>query len=159
MEKCGRYMYKSLVTFDPTAGRAEEMGKFKQSLNCVQGVILKGICDGAAAVVVADEHSVRKHSLKPLARIVAWSVVGCDPSVMGFGPVPAIKRLLKATEVDLNKIDLIEVNIKFLSKPSKSFYFELCEQVMIVDKCSGQKDLGLMWQTCSSISATLRAPH
>ncbi|VDK34565.1 unnamed protein product [Gongylonema pulchrum] len=78
--------------------------------------VLKGICDGAAAVIVADENSVLKHSLKPLARVIAWSVVGCDPTVMGIGPVPAIKRLLKLTGMELSKIDLVEVNEAFAAQ-------------------------------------------
>ncbi|CAH1104064.1 unnamed protein product [Psylliodes chrysocephalus] len=72
-----------------------------------------GICDGAAAVVLAGEAALSKHNLKPLARIVAHSVVGVDPSIMGFGPSPAIKNILKITGKTLNDIDLIEINEAF----------------------------------------------
>jgi len=47
--------------------------------------------------------------LKPLARLVGYSVVGVEPSVMGIGPAPAIKNLLKATGKTLNDIELVEV--------------------------------------------------
>ncbi|CAG9859785.1 unnamed protein product [Phyllotreta striolata] len=72
-----------------------------------------GICDGAGAVVIASEGALKNHSLKPLARIVAHSVVGVDPSIMGFGPSPAIKNILKITGKTLNDIDLIEINEAF----------------------------------------------
>jgi acetyl-CoA acyltransferase 2 len=72
-----------------------------------------GVCDGAGAIVLASEDAVAKNSLKPLARIVGYSVVGCDPSIMGIGPAPAIKQLLERTGVSLDQIDVIEVNEAF----------------------------------------------
>lgn len=72
-----------------------------------------GICDGASAVVLADEETVNKHNLTPLARLVSYHVSGCDPKIMGIGPVPAIRHLLKKTNLDLSKIDLVEVNEAF----------------------------------------------
>ncbi|KAL1501931.1 hypothetical protein ABEB36_007159 [Hypothenemus hampei] len=72
-----------------------------------------GITDGAGAVVVASEQAISKHNLKPLARIVAYSIVGVDPTIMGIGPAPAIKAILKATGKTLNDIDLVEVNEAF----------------------------------------------
>ncbi|KAJ3640820.1 hypothetical protein Zmor_027359 [Zophobas morio] len=72
-----------------------------------------GISDGAAAVVVANEEAVSRHDLTPLARVVAFSVVGVDPTIMGIGPVPAIKNVLKATGKSLDDIDLVEINEAF----------------------------------------------
>lgn len=46
---------------------------------------LQGVSDGAAAVVIASEDAVKDHKLTPLARIVAYHVSGCDPSIMGIG--------------------------------------------------------------------------
>lgn len=45
----------------------------------------KGVCDGAGAVIVASESALKKHSLTPLARVVAYHSSGCDPSIMGIG--------------------------------------------------------------------------
>lgn len=45
----------------------------------------KGVCDGAGAVVIASESALKKHSLTPLARVVAYHSAGCDPSIMGIG--------------------------------------------------------------------------
>ncbi|VEN42921.1 unnamed protein product [Callosobruchus maculatus] len=75
-----------------------------------------GICDGAGAVVLASEEAASKHNLKPLARLVAWSVVGVDPTIMGIGPSPAIKKLLQVTGKSLNDIDLIEINEAFAAQ-------------------------------------------
>jgi len=55
-----------------------------------------GVCDGASAVVIATEEAVNKHGLTPLARVVSYNSVGCDPSIMGIGPVPAINNALES---------------------------------------------------------------
>ena len=54
-----------------------------------------GICDGAAAVILASEDAVTKHGLSPLARIVGYDVAVCEPTIMGIGPVPAIGGMLE----------------------------------------------------------------
>src|SRR6266545_2388982 len=53
-----------------------------------------GIVDGGAAVILAGEAAVKKRDLAPIARLVTWATVGVDPSIMGMGPAPAIRRLL-----------------------------------------------------------------
>lgn len=75
-----------------------------------------GINDGAASVVVAGQAAVDKHGLKPIARIVSWGVAGVDPTVMGIGPVPAIKQALSRANLSLEDIDLIEVNEAFAAQ-------------------------------------------
>ena len=72
-----------------------------------------GVCDGAASVIIADEESVKKHNLQPLARLVAYHSSGCDPKIMGIGPVPAIQNVLKKSKLSLPQIDVIEVNEAF----------------------------------------------
>jgi acetyl-CoA acyltransferase 2 len=72
-----------------------------------------GIVDGAAALVVASGESVRAHALKPLARLTGWAVVGVDPSIMGMGPAPAIRKLLERVALSLGDIDLFEINEAF----------------------------------------------
>ena len=69
----------------------------------------QGICDGAGAVIIANEEAVKAHSLNPLARVVDYAVVGVDPTIMGIGPAPAIKQLLSKQGLSLNEIDLVEV--------------------------------------------------
>uniref|UniRef100_A0AC35TRZ6 3-ketoacyl-CoA thiolase, mitochondrial n=1 Tax=Rhabditophanes sp. KR3021 TaxID=114890 RepID=A0AC35TRZ6_9BILA len=75
-----------------------------------------GISDGAAALILASEDAVKNLKFQPLVRVVGWHVVGCDPTIMGIGPVTAIQGLLKKTNLSLDKIDLIEVNEAFAAQ-------------------------------------------
>jgi len=72
-----------------------------------------GICDGAAAVIVASEEAVAKHGLTPLARVVGYGIAGCDPTIMGIGPVPAIRGLLGKADMKIDDIDQVEINEAF----------------------------------------------
>lgn len=75
-----------------------------------------GICDGAAALVVASEDAVKSQGLTPLARIVSWGVAGVDPTVMGIGPAPAIRQALQRADRKLEDMDRIEVNEAFAAQ-------------------------------------------
>ncbi len=72
-----------------------------------------GICDGAGAVVIASEEAVKKHNLTPLARIVGYGLSGCEPNIMGIGPVPAIRAMLGKTGHSLADVDQLEINEAF----------------------------------------------
>ncbi|MBI3981505.1 MAG: acetyl-CoA C-acetyltransferase [Gemmatimonadetes bacterium] len=72
-----------------------------------------GICDGAAATVVASEAFAREHKLEPLGRLVAWGIVGVEPRYMGIGPAPAARKALERAALRLEDMDLIEVNEAF----------------------------------------------
>jgi len=71
------------------------------------------IVDGAAATLVASGEFVRAHGLKPLARVVAGSVVGVPPEVMGIGPAPAIRALLRQGGLERDDIACFEINEAF----------------------------------------------
>jgi len=75
-----------------------------------------GITDGAAAVVVASEHFVKKNNLKPLARITAVTSAGVDPRTMGIGPVPALRKLEEKHNLRLHDFGLIELNEAFAAQ-------------------------------------------
>jgi len=75
-----------------------------------------GIVDGAANCLVASAAFCQANQLKPKAKIIAASVVGVDPKVMGIGPVPAIQELLKKTKYSINDIDLFEINEAFAAQ-------------------------------------------
>ncbi|KAJ3057614.1 3-ketoacyl-CoA thiolase, mitochondrial [Rhizoclosmatium hyalinum] len=75
-----------------------------------------GISDGAASLVIASEDAVKKYNLKPLSQILSWQFVGCDPSIMGIGPVPAIQGALKRAGLGLKDMSLVEVNEAFASQ-------------------------------------------
>jgi len=72
-----------------------------------------GINDAAASVVVATGDAVKQHNLKPIARLVSWSVAGVPPEIMGFGPVPAIRQALKKADLKLEDMSRVEVNEAF----------------------------------------------
>ncbi|MHB8420088.1 MAG: acetyl-CoA C-acetyltransferase [Myxococcales bacterium] len=72
-----------------------------------------GICDGAGALVLASAEYAKREGAKPLARLCGWGVSGCDPTVMGIGPAPAIRAALAAWEWQLADFDLVEVNEAF----------------------------------------------
>ena len=75
-----------------------------------------GITDGAAAVVLANEHFVKKNNLKPLARISAVTSAGVDPRTMGIGPVPALRKLEEKHSLRLHEFGLIELNEAFAAQ-------------------------------------------
>jgi acetyl-CoA C-acetyltransferase len=75
-----------------------------------------GITDGAAAVVVMSAEAAARRGIAPLARIAASTVVGVDPKVMGIGPVPAVRRLLREQGLALGDVDLIELNEAFAAQ-------------------------------------------
>jgi len=75
-----------------------------------------GICDGAAAVMIASEEAVKELGLTPLARIVGYGVAGCEPTIMGIGPVPAIQAMLAKAGVSLGQVDQVEVNEAFAAQ-------------------------------------------
>ncbi len=56
---------------------------------------------------------MKQHNLTPLARIVGYGIAGCDPSIMGFGPVPAIRKMLEKTGKSLSEVDTLEINEAF----------------------------------------------
>jgi 3-oxoadipyl-CoA thiolase len=75
-----------------------------------------GINDGAAAVLLMEAETAKKLGYKPLARVVASAVVGCDPSYMGLGPIPAIQKVLQRSGLKIEDIDLFELNEAFAAQ-------------------------------------------
>ncbi|MBI2712226.1 MAG: acetyl-CoA C-acyltransferase [Bdellovibrio sp.] len=75
-----------------------------------------GIVDGAAMMVVSTEAEAKSRKLRPLARMVSYGIAGCDPKIMGIGPVPAIQQALKKAKMKLDQMDLIEVNEAFAAQ-------------------------------------------
>jgi acetyl-CoA acyltransferase len=75
-----------------------------------------GLNDGAAALLLASEAGIEKHSLKPLARIVASAVTGVEPRIMGIGPVTASELALQRAGLTLDDMDVIELNEAFAAQ-------------------------------------------
>ncbi len=75
-----------------------------------------GINDGAAALVISSVEKSEELGAKPMARIVANAVAGVEPRLMGYGPVPAVQKLLAKTNMKLDDIELFEVNEAFAAQ-------------------------------------------
>jgi 3-oxoadipyl-CoA thiolase len=75
-----------------------------------------GVNDGACALLLASEAAAARHGLVPMARVVATAVVGVAPRLMGFGPAPAITRVLEKAGLALADIDVIELNEAFAAQ-------------------------------------------
>ena len=75
-----------------------------------------GINDGAAALLLTTLEETEKKSIKPLAKIVSWASVGVDPSLMGLGPIEAVREAIKKAKWNLDEIDLFEINEAFASQ-------------------------------------------
>lgn len=113
---------KAIVTEDESVRKdanLETMAKLKPVFK-KDGVVTAGnscpMSDGAGAVVLMEEEFAKSMNLEILARYKAFTAVGCDPNIMGIGPVPATKKLLKKTNLKLEDIDLIEMNEAFAAQ-------------------------------------------
>jgi len=75
-----------------------------------------GICDGAAALVMASERFAAERGLRPIGRLLAWASVGVEPAYMGIGPAPASRKALERAGLKLEDMDLVEVNEAFAAQ-------------------------------------------
>ena len=109
----------------------EALAKLKPAFN-PQGSVTagnsSGINDGAAICLLASRAKARELGVKPLARIRGWAVRGCDPSIMGYGPVPATRRLMDRNGFALDDFQLFEVNEAFAAQ------YIVCERELGLDR-------------------------
>jgi len=97
----------------------EGLAKLPAAFNkngCVTAGNASGIVDGGAALLLASDAAVKSRGLKPLAKLTHWAVVGVEPTLMGMGPAPATRLVLKRAGLSLADIDLIEVNEAFAAQ-------------------------------------------
>ncbi len=103
----------------PMETSLEKMGKLRpafQKDGTVTAGNASGINDAAAAVLLMSEEKAKEAGLEPLAKIRGFSAGGLDPAYMGLGPVPAVKKVLKTTGMNIEDINLIELNEAFASQ-------------------------------------------
>lgn len=97
----------------------ESMAKLKTVFK-KDGVVTAGnsspMSDGAGAVIIMEEELAKSLGLEILARYKSFTSVGCDPNIMGIGPVPATRKILEKTNLKLEDIDLIELNEAFAAQ-------------------------------------------
>lgn len=98
----------------------EATASLKPAFLPVGGVVTAGnasqMSDGAAMALMTSRSFAEEHGLKPKARILGAAVAGVEPEVMGIGPIPAVRKLLKQTGVKLSDIDQFEINEAFASQ-------------------------------------------
>ena len=103
----------------PRATTAEELARLRP-ITRPDGSITagnaSGVNDGAAALIVASEAAMRRHGLTPRARVIGAASAGVAPRVMGYGPVPAVQKLLGRAGVGLDTVDVIELNEAFAAQ-------------------------------------------
>ena len=75
-----------------------------------------GLNDGAAALIIASGEAVKKHNLKPLAKIISGAIAGVEPRIMGIGPVYASKKALERAGLTLDQMDILELNEAFAAQ-------------------------------------------
>ncbi|WP_312984497.1 acetyl-CoA C-acyltransferase FadA [Atlantibacter sp.] len=112
-----RYDYDEVIRPETSV---ESLATLKPAFDRVSGTVTAGtssaLSDGAAAMLVMSESRARELGLTPRARIRSMAVVGCDPSIMGYGPVPASKLALKKAGLSAADIDLFEMNEAFAAQ-------------------------------------------
>jgi acetyl-CoA C-acetyltransferase len=129
----------------PKAGvTAEGLAKLRPAFKkdgSVTAANASGINDGAAAVLVVSGEALKKYNLKPMAKIVSYGWAGVDPSVMGIGPVEAVRLALKKAGWSLKDVELIEANEAFAAQ-AMSVARELGFNMDIVNVNGGAIALG-----------------
>jgi acetyl-CoA C-acetyltransferase len=114
----GRDMVAVETDEHPRATSMEVLGKlapvFKEGGSVTAGNA-SGINDGAAAVIVTSRHRAQELGLMPQLRLLARAEVGVDPSIMGYGPIPATRKALQKAGLTLEQLDLVELNEAFAS--------------------------------------------
>ena len=98
----------------------EDLGKLRPVFNPQGGTVTAGnssaISDGASAVLMMSAERAKDLGLTPMAKIRSFSAAGCDPSIMGIGPVPAVKKALKKGNLGLQDLKLYELNEAFAAQ-------------------------------------------
>lgn len=89
---------------------------FKKDGGTVTAGNASGINDAAAYMVLASEDYVKAHNLKPMAKIKSYGSVGCDPSIMGIGPIESTRQALKRAGLTVDDLDVIESNEAFAAQ-------------------------------------------
>ena len=89
---------------------------FKKENGSVTAGNASGLNDGAAAVLIVSEEALKKYNLIPKAKIISSAVVGCEPRIMGIGPVEATKKALAKANLTLADMDIIELNEAFAAQ-------------------------------------------
>jgi len=112
-----RFIHDEVIRADTTV---EALAELKPVFDPAHGTVTAGsasaLSDGAAALLVMSADKARVLGLKPRVKLRAMAVAGCDPSIMGYGPVPASHKALKRAKLTMSDIDLVELNEAFAAQ-------------------------------------------
>ena len=101
---------------DVTLEKISAMKALFKKDGLVTAATASGIVDGAACSLLMSESKAKELGLKPLARVVSYASVGCDPKIMGIGPAGAARMALQKAGLTLEQMDLVEVNEAFAAQ-------------------------------------------
>lgn len=123
-----------------TDASLEALAKLKPVFDPRNGTVTAGnssaISDGAAALLVLSEERARSLGLKPLARVRSFAAAGCDPSIMGYGPVPAVQKALRRAGLKIEDIQLVELNEAFAAQA-----LPVLKELKLLDHMEGKVNL------------------
>lgn len=112
-----RFDYDEVIRTD---ANLEALAKLKAVFDPKNGTVTAGnssaISDGAAALLVMSAEKAKSWGLKPLVRVKSMASAGCDPSIMGYGPVPAVQKALKRAGMSIQDIQAFELNEAFAAQ-------------------------------------------
>ena len=98
----------------------EDLAKLKPVFDPVNGSVTAGtssaLSDGASAMLMMSAEKAASLGLKVMAKVRSMAVAGCDPAIMGYGPVPAVKKALKRANLSVADVDLFELNEAFAAQ-------------------------------------------
>jgi len=113
----------SLITIDEVTRpetTVETLSKLPAVFDPKNGTVTAGnssaLSDGASAVIIMSEEKAKALGLKPLARIISMASTGCEPSIMGYGPVSATKKALQRAGLKIDQMDIVELNEAFAAQ-------------------------------------------
>ena len=101
---------------DTTLGKLSKLAGINGPKLTVTPGNSSGINDGAAALLIANEENIKTNNLTPIVRVIGMSSAGVEPRIMGIGPVPAIKKVLKHSGLSVDQLDVIEINEAFAAQ-------------------------------------------
>ncbi len=103
----------------PRLGSVEKLGSLKPAFRKGGSVTAgnsSGVNDGAAALLIVSEETLKRYNLEPIAEVVSSAAAGVPPEIMGIGPVPATQKALKRAGIGVKDLDLIELNEAFAAQ-------------------------------------------
>ncbi|CAM6054835.1 unnamed protein product [Sphagnum tenellum] len=110
------YIEQALCKAAGMMGLTAELLAFDPASGTVTAGNSSAISDGASGLLVMSAERAKSLNLEPLAKIKSMASAGCDPSIMGYGPVPAVKKALKRAGMKINDIQLFELNEAFAAQ-------------------------------------------